>query len=63
MSHLRRRTGPAPRGQTATGSHAACHPPQLYDATLVCDAHTTEDMREWGFPVAPETSIAYTNAY
>lgn len=34
-----------------------------YDATLVADAHTTEDMREWGFPVAPEESIAYTNAY
>jgi nicotinamidase-related amidase len=34
-----------------------------YDATLVSDAHTTEDMREWGFPVSPEQSIAYTNAY
>ncbi len=34
-----------------------------YDATLVADAHTTEDMREWGFPVSPEQSIAYTNAY
>ena len=34
-----------------------------YDATLVSDAHTTEDMREWGFPVAPEQSIAYTNVY
>lgn len=34
-----------------------------YDATLVSDAHTTEDMREWGFPFAPEQSIAYTNAY
>jgi nicotinamidase-related amidase len=34
-----------------------------YDATLVGDAHTTEDMREWGFPVTPEESIAYTNAY
>jgi nicotinamidase-related amidase len=34
-----------------------------YDATLVSDAHTTEDLREWGFPVAPEQSIAYTNAY
>jgi nicotinamidase-related amidase len=34
-----------------------------YDATLVSDAHTTEDMREWGFPVGPEQSIAYTNAY
>ena len=34
-----------------------------YDATLVSDAHTTEDMREWGFPVTPEQSIDYTNAY
>lgn len=34
-----------------------------YDATLASDAHTTEDMREWGFPVTPEQSIAYTNAY
>jgi nicotinamidase-related amidase len=34
-----------------------------YDATLVADAHTTEDMRQWGFPVVPEQSIAYTNAY
>ena len=34
-----------------------------YDSTLVSDAHTTEDMREWGFPVAPAESIAYTNSY
>jgi nicotinamidase-related amidase len=34
-----------------------------YDATLVSDAHTTEDMREWGFPIPPDQSIAYTNAY
>ena len=34
-----------------------------YDATLVADAHTTEDMREWGFPVTPADSIAYTNMY
>jgi len=34
-----------------------------YDATLVSDAHTTEDIRRWGFPVAPDQSIAYTNAY
>ena len=34
-----------------------------YDATLVSDAHTTEDLRQWGFPVDPEQSIAYTNAY
>lgn len=34
-----------------------------YDATLVSDAHTSEDMREWGLPVTPEQSIAYTNMY
>jgi nicotinamidase-related amidase len=34
-----------------------------YDATLVSDAHTSEDMREWDFPVSPEDSIAYTNTY
>jgi nicotinamidase-related amidase len=34
-----------------------------YDATLVADGHTTEDLREWGFPVTPEQSIAYTNIY
>jgi nicotinamidase-related amidase len=34
-----------------------------YDATLVSDAHTTEDLREWGFPVSPEQSIGYTNMY
>ncbi len=34
-----------------------------YDATLVEDAHTTEDMREWGAPLAPEQAIAHTNMY
>ncbi len=34
-----------------------------YDATLVEDAHTTEDMREWGAPLAPDQAIAYTNMY
>jgi nicotinamidase-related amidase len=34
-----------------------------YDATLVEDAHTTEDMREWGAPFAPDAAIAYTNLY
>lgn len=34
-----------------------------YDATLVEDAHTTEDMREWGAPLAPGQAIAYTNLY
>ena len=34
-----------------------------YDTTLVEDAHTTEDMRQWGSPVAPEQAIGYTNLY
>lgn len=34
-----------------------------YDATLVEDAHTTEDMRPWGAPIGPEEAIAYTNLY
>lgn len=34
-----------------------------YDAVLVGDAHTTEDMREWGSPMSPEEAIQYTNLY
>jgi nicotinamidase-related amidase len=33
-----------------------------YDATLVSDAHTTEDGTEWGAP-PPEVVIAHTNLY
>ena len=33
-----------------------------YDATLVSDAHTTEDGTEWGAP-PPEAVIAHTNLY
>jgi nicotinamidase-related amidase len=33
-----------------------------YDATLVSDAHTTEDQSEWGAP-PPEAVIAHTNLY
>jgi nicotinamidase-related amidase len=33
-----------------------------YDALLVSDAHTTEDLSEWGAP-APEHVIAHTNLY
>jgi nicotinamidase-related amidase len=33
-----------------------------YDATLVGDAHTTEDQSEWGAP-PPELVIAHTNLY
>ena len=33
-----------------------------YDATLVSDAHTTEDQTAWGAP-SPELVIAHTNLY
>ncbi len=33
-----------------------------YDATLVSDAHTTNDQTEWGAP-RPEAVIAHTNLY
>lgn len=33
-----------------------------YDATLVSDAHTTNDQTEWGSP-PPEAVIAHTNLY
>lgn len=33
-----------------------------YDATLVSDAHTTEDLSQWGAP-PPEQVVAHTNLY
>ena len=33
-----------------------------YDATLVSDAHTTEDLTAWGAP-PPEMVISHTNMY
>ena len=33
-----------------------------YDVTLVADAHTTEDLSQWGAP-PPELVIAHTNLY
>jgi nicotinamidase-related amidase len=33
-----------------------------YDATLVSDAHTTEDLSAWGAP-SPDLVIAHTNLY
>lgn len=33
-----------------------------YDVTLVTDAHTTEDLSEWGAP-PPEQVVAHTNLY
>jgi nicotinamidase-related amidase len=34
-----------------------------YDATLVADAHTTEDPSQWGAPLNAEQVIAHTNLY
>ncbi|MGH9274472.1 MAG: cysteine hydrolase family protein [Acidimicrobiales bacterium] len=34
-----------------------------YDATLVADAHTTEDPSQWGLPLNAEQVIAHTNSY
>jgi nicotinamidase-related amidase len=33
-----------------------------YDATLVSDAHTTEDLTDWGAP-SPDQVISHTNLY
>jgi hypothetical protein len=33
-----------------------------YDALLVADAHTTEDLSPWGAP-PPDAVIAHTNLY
>ena len=33
-----------------------------YDATLIADAHTTEDLSDWGAP-PPDKVIAHTNLY
>ena len=33
-----------------------------YDVTLVSDAHTTEDLTQWGAP-PPEAVVAHTNLY
>ena len=33
-----------------------------YDATLVSDAHTTEDLSQWGAPT-PDLVVAHTNLY
>jgi nicotinamidase-related amidase len=35
---------------------------RAYDATLVSDAHTTEDLTEWGAP-PPDQVVAHTNLY
>lgn len=34
-----------------------------YDATLVADAHTTDDPSEWGLPLNAEQVIVHTNSY
>jgi hypothetical protein len=33
-----------------------------YDVTLISDAHTTEDLSQWGAP-PPDQVIAHTNLY
>ena len=33
-----------------------------YDTILVADAHTTEDLTEWGAP-SPDAVVAHTNLY
>ncbi|WP_426505993.1 isochorismatase family protein [Dactylosporangium sp. McL0621] len=50
--------------QTDTCIRATLHGALVrgYDATLVGDAHTTEDLTQWGAP-APELVIAHTNLY
>jgi nicotinamidase-related amidase len=34
-----------------------------YDATLVADAHTTDDPSQWGLPLNAEQVIVHTNSY
>jgi nicotinamidase-related amidase len=34
-----------------------------YDTTLVADAHTTQDLRQWGSPISAEQAIGHTNMY
>jgi nicotinamidase-related amidase len=50
--------------QTDTCIRATLHGALVrgYDATLVSDAHTTEDLSAWGAP-PPELVIAHTNLY
>ena len=55
-------SSPAPRPTSASGrrSHGAFV--RGYDTTLVSDAHTTEDLSEWGAP-PPEKVVDHTNLY
>jgi nicotinamidase-related amidase len=50
--------------QTDTCVRATLHGAVVrgYDATLVSDAHTTEDLSQWGAP-PPDKVIAHTNLY
>ena len=54
-SSARRPTRASARRSTARSSRG-------YDATLVSDAHTTEDQTAWGAP-PPDQVIAHTNLY
>ncbi len=50
-------------GASSPGGEGKLEMTSLTDRPGVSDAHTTEDMRQWGFPVTPEQSIEYTNMY
>ena len=57
-------TSPAPSAPARQGGLAAQpgYPAFLLAATLVSDAHTTEDLSAWGAP-PPDQVIAHTNLY
>ena len=48
-----------PDGHERTNCHGALT--RGYDVTLVSDAHTAEDLSEWGHPLTPQQSIAFMN--
>src|SRR6478672_6116755 len=52
----------AHRPMPASARHSTVLSPGGYDATLVSDAHTTDDRTVWGAP-PPEQVIAHTNLY
>ena len=60
----RRRPARGHRRQTDACIRSTLHGALVrgYDATLVADAHTTEDQTRWGAP-PPEQVIAHTNLY
>ena len=61
--------GPVAEKMWVSTFHSACVRSTLhgaftrgYDTTLVSDAHTTEDLTQWGAP-PPEQVISHTNLY